>query len=264
MTSGRKGIHIRQLGGALDMALVGPSGLIQGDSLRVEIIQLSHPRKLHFTEQPVLGITLPGHSGRLSWGGKEAELPVWSWFYLPRDHQAEIRPREEGPISVLLFMPVQADEARWESSAQGSPVVVALEELWTVIKEGRVCFNAAGDGFPIDRPYFMGSYCVYDLKHGEMPQHVHQDQEEFMIIFRSKGTHSGFLIGDHSLDLDDWTLIHAFQGAWHGFAPAEDGLITIVGLYLEPVPGGGANAQPISRQDLDDWLQSHRDLSDVH
>jgi hypothetical protein len=260
MRQKNKGLHIRRMNSAQQSELVGPGGLIPSDSLRAETVRIETPRSFRYPDQPLLGVVLPGSAGKLVWDSGEANLQAWSFIYIPRDLPFELENLENRPLSVVLFMPVRADEARWEASSEGEPVIVKLEEMWIVEKEGRICYNAAGQGFPIDKPYFMGSFCVYDLKYGEMPQHVHEDQEEFMIILRSKGTRSGFDIEDHSHELDDWTLIHAFEGAWHGFVPAEDGLITIFGLYLNAVPGGCTNAFPISEKELNYWQSTCEDL----
>jgi hypothetical protein len=256
-----KGIHARRLTDMMDDELVGPGGVIPGSTLRADTVTVNGRRSFHYTEQPVLGVVLPDGGGALHWDGGSAALPVWCFFYVPRDCPFTIEAEADRPLAALLVMPVRADDARWESSTEGEPVVVRLEELWAVEKEGRVCYNAAGRGFPIDRPYFMGSYCVYDLKYGEMPQHVHEDQEEFMVILRAAGTHSTFLIGEHSYTLEDWTMIHVFQNFWHGYAPAKDGSITIIALYLDPVPGGCVDAVPIAEADLAYWQRACEGLS---
>jgi cupin superfamily acireductone dioxygenase involved in methionine salvage len=86
-----------------------------------------------------------------------------------------------------------------------------------------------------------------------MPQHVHTDQEECMLVLRATGSQPIFRFSSHSVDLQDETLIHVFPGDYHGFVPEADSKIAIVALYLVPSSNAGVKMEPMSPKDIALW-----------
>ncbi|MGD0876605.1 MAG: hypothetical protein ABSA01_00480 [Anaerolineales bacterium] len=248
----QQGVHIRMISGLSSRHLVGATGLIKSLNFHTEIKTTRKTLPLGHPTSPSLGVVLNGEGATLEWAGRATPLQRWSWFYLPAGCPANLDSRE-GSLSLLLTKPVSINPAMLEAALQGEPVVASLNTLRVIRKEGRITFNAAGDGCPINRPFFMASFCIYDQEYGSMAQHVHTDQEECMFVLRATGSQPIFRFSSHSVNLQDETLIHVFPGDYHGFIPSADGKIAIVALYLFPSSNAGVKLEPMSPKDITLW-----------
>jgi len=252
MEFNQQGVHLRKISGLSKGCLTGATGLIKSLNFHTEIKLACEPLLLGHPTSPSLGVVLKGGAASLEWAGGAGTLQRWTWFYLPAGYEATLNPRKS-TLSVLLTQPIKLDPAMLEAAQQGEPVLAPIEVLKVIRKEGRITYNAAGDGCPIDRPFFMASFCIYDQAYGSMPQHVHTDQEECMLVITASGSQPAFCFSKHSVELQNETLIHVFPGDYHGFTPPADGKIAIVALYQVPASNAGVKMEAMSSDDISLW-----------
>jgi hypothetical protein len=252
MVFDQQGVHIRKISQNSSRILTGNAGLIESLKFQTEIKKTRKPLVLGHPTCPSLGVVLSGENATLTWPGHTTGLQRWSWFYVPAGCTATLVGRD-GYLSVLLIRPVNVDPGMREAALQGEPIAALIETLKVIRKEGRITFNAAGDGCPIDRPFFMASFCIYDQAYGSMPQHVHTDQEECMLVIRATGSQPAFCFSKHSVELQNETLIHVFPGDYHGFTPPDDGKIAIVALYQVPASNAGVKIEAMGSEDIALW-----------
>lgn len=251
METGQQGVHLRKLSLSSSRILTGNNGLINSQTFQTEIKKTRKSVVLGNPTCPSLGVILSGAGAKLEWTGHSMPLQRWCWFYIPANCTATIA-GQDSYVSFLMIRPVKVDQEMLETAKQGEPVVAPIQMLKVIRKEGRITFNAAGDGCPIDRPFFMASFCIYDQQYGIMPQHVHTDQEECMLVLSATGNRPTFRFSSHSVELQNETLVHVFPGDYHGFAPA-DGKIAIVALYQLPTSNAGVKMEAMRTEDIALW-----------